>query len=373
MKYRAFARSGQQVSALGYGCMRLPQKDGGIDRARAIALLRRAIDGGVSYVDTAYYYHDGHSEELVGEALEGGYRQRVALATKLPVWKIETSEQMQSTFERQLERLRTDHVDVYLLHALDKGRFEKMRDLGALEFLSRLRAQGRARMVGFSFHDEADVFEEILHAFDWDVCQVQMNLLDEFHQATLAGVRKAAARGVSVIAMEPLRGGALTKTVPQQVAQLYERYAPGRTAADWAFRYLLDKPEFTVILSGMSAEEQLEENLRIFDAAGVGCLSAQEKQALELVRKTYEQRAPIGCTGCGYCQPCPQGVKIPEIFRAYDRAAMFDDPESFRAFYAGEERPECVGCLKCESVCPQHFAVPIHTRLAQIAQQMRDK
>ncbi len=191
MQYRSFPKDGQKVSALGMGCMRFPLKDGAVDRAAAISLLRRAIDGGVTYVDTAYAYHDGESERIVGEALEGGYRERVLLATKLPMWLLKTPEDMERIFNEQLQKLRTDHVDVYLLHALDKERFEKALKLGALDFMRRLRAEGRARRVGFSFHDEADVFRRILDSCDWDVCQVQMNLLDERHQATMDGVRLA--------------------------------------------------------------------------------------------------------------------------------------------------------------------------------------
>ena len=371
MLYRTFPGDGQRVSALGIGCMRLAQKDGAVDRPAAISLIRQAIDGGVNYVDTAYGYHGGESERIVGEALQDGYRERVLLATKLPVWLVEKPEDMERLFCEQLEKLRTDHVDVYLLHALDKARFEKMLEMGALDFMRRLRSEGRARRIGFSFHDEADVFRRILIACDWDVCQVQMNLLDEHRQATMDGVRLAAERGVGVIVMEPLRGGALTKTAPEAVDALYNACVPGRSRADWAFRYLLDRPEVTVILSGMTYPEQLEENLRIFDVADVGCLSAEEKETLARVREAYEARTPIGCTGCGYCQPCPQGVKIPEIFQAYDRAAMFDDPDSFRAVYAREQRPDCVGCLACEAACPQHFAVPIHERIQAIATQMR--
>lgn len=371
MRYRSFPRDGHRVSALGMGCMRLPAQDGAVERAEAIALIRAAIDGGVSYIDTAYGYHGGESERIVGEALQDGYRERVSLATKLPVWLVKEPEDMERLFCEQLEKLRTDHVDVYLLHALDKARFAKMREMGALDFMRRLRAEGRARRIGFSFHDEADVFREILAACDWDVCQVQMNLLDEHRQATMDGVRLAGERGVGVIVMEPLRGGALTKTAPAAVDALYEACVPGRSRADWAFRYLLDRPEVTTILSGMTYKEQLEENLRIFDAADVGCLSEEERKTLARVREAYEARTPIGCTGCGYCQPCPQGVKIPEIFRAYDKAAMFDDPDSFRAFYRQEERPDCVGCLACEAACPQHFAVPIHERVQAIADEMR--
>lgn len=370
MQYRTIPSTGRRVSALGMGCMRMPTQDGQIDRPEAVALVRHAIDGGVTYVDTAYGYHGGQSEGLVGEALADGYRERVCLATKLPVWLVEKPEDMERIFREQLDRLRADHVDVYLLHALDKKRFERMRELGALEFMRGVKERGLARMIGFSFHDDAQAFVQILEAMDWDVCQVQMNLLDEHRQATMEGVRRAAAQGVGVIAMEPLRGGALTRTAPAEIDALYQAAVPGRTRADWGFRYLLDRPEFVTILSGMSTTEQVDENLRIFDEAGVGCLTDAERETLARVREAYERRTPIGCTGCGYCQPCPQGVKIPDIFKAYDAAAMFDDPEAFRTFYRQEERPACVGCGACEEVCPQHFAVPIHERMRGIEAEM---
>ncbi len=373
MKYRAFPGTRERVSALGMGCMRLPtREDGSIDRPEAIAMIRHAIDSGVNYVDTAWGYHGGDSEVLVGEALRDGYREKTLLATKLPVWLVEKPSDMREIFEKQLKRLGLESVDVYHLHALDAARFEKMQEMGALEFLAQLKREGRIRYAGFSFHDSFDVFQRILSAYDWDVCQVQMNVVDEFHQATLEGVRLAAQRGIGVIAMEPLRGGSLSRAVPREIQALYDAFPIKRSAVEWALRWMIDKEGFCTYLSGMSNMEQLNDNLRIFDSCEAGCLTQEEKKLLTEVREAYERRTPVGCTGCSYCQPCPQGVKIPEILQAYDRAVIFEDYEKFYTKYFSEPRPSCVGCCACESVCPQHFQPTIHEHIQRIERMCQD-
>ncbi len=371
MKYRDFPAANRKVSTLGMGCMRMPttnEEGHPIDRPAAIALIRHLIDGGVSYVDTAYPYHDGASEGLVGEALKDGYRERVTLATKLPSWLIEKHEDMEKYLDTQLERLGVEYIDVYLAHALDAERFEKLCNLGLFEFMDSMVKKGKIRYPGFSFHDEADVFKKIVDSYDWKVAQVQMNLLDEFHQATMDGVRYAADKGIRIVVMEPVRGGSLVKTVPDEIHALYESAVPGRSAAEWAFRWLIDKPEFMTILSGMSDLNQADDNLRIFDSADVGCLSEAEKETLEKVRKAYEARIRVGCTGCEYCMPCPQGIQIPKIFRSYDTASMFGDFTNFKRQYNEMEvhADSCVGCESCVSACPQHFKTPIPEMLQKI-------
>lgn len=378
MNYREFRVADRKVSALGMGCMRLPtlkEEGNPIDRPAAVALIRHLIDNGVTYVDTAYPYHDGKSEGLVGEALKDGYRERVTLATKLPCWKIETYEDMEKTLDEQLERLGVEYVDVYLAHALEAKRFDKMVELGLFRFLDDMVAKGKIRYPGFSFHDEADVFRRIVDSYDWKVAQVQMNLLDEFKQATMDGVRYAASKGISIVVMEPVRGGALVRGVPEEVGALYEQGAPGRSAAEWAFRWLIDKPEFMTILSGMSNFEQADDNLRIFGAADVGCLTDDEKNVLVKVREAYEARIKVGCTGCEYCMPCPQGINIPGIFRSYDSASMFGDTEGFRKKYNSFDvnASACVECGSCVGVCPQHFATPIPEMLRKIHEENVDK
>lgn len=374
MNYREFPVADRKVSALGAGCMRLPtlpEEGNPIDRPAAIAMLRHLIDNGVTYVDTAYGYHNGQSEGLVGEALKDGYRERVTLATKLPVWLVNERADMERLLDEQLARLGVDSVDVYLAHALDGKRFDDMVKLGLFEFLDEMLAKGKIRYPGFSFHDDAHVFKRIVDSYDWKVAQVQMNLLDEFHQATMDGVRYAASKGIRIVVMEPVRGGALVKSVPSEIQALYEAGAPGRSAAEWAFRWLIDKPEFMTILSGMSNLEQANDNLRIFSAADIGCLSDAERDVLTAVRKAYEARIRVGCTGCEYCMPCPQGIKIPQIFKGYDTAFMFDDYTAFKKRYNSMEvkASECVGCEACVAACPQHFATPIPEMLKKIHEE----
>ena len=374
MFYRDFPAAGRKVSALGMGCMRMPtlnEEGNPIDRPAAIAMIRHLIDNGVTYVDTAYPYHDGKSEGLVGEALKDGYRERVTLATKLPCWKIEKYEDMEATLDEQLERLGVPYVDVYLAHALSKQRFEDIVKLGLFKFLDEMVAKGKIRYPGFSFHDDYDVFKTIVDSYDWKVAQVQMNLLDEFKQATMEGVRYAASKGISIVVMEPVRGGALVKSVPEEIRALYEGGVPGRSAAEWAFRWLIDKPEFMTILSGMSNLEQADDNLRIFGAADAGCLSEAEKDVLTKVRQAYEARIKVGCTGCEYCMPCPQGINIPQIFKSYDTASVFADFEGFRKRYNALEvnASACVSCRACVDACPQHFATPIPDMLQQIHEE----
>ena len=378
MKYRDFPAAGRKVSTLGMGCMRMPmtnEEGHPIDRPEAIKLIRHLIDGGVSYIDTAYPYHNGQSEGLVGEALKDGYRERVTLATKLPVWMVKKREDMERFLDEQLKRLGVDYVDVYLAHALDGKRFDTIRELGLFEFMDEMVKKGNIRYPGFSFHDEADQFRRIVDSYDWKVAQVQMNLLDEFHQATMDGVRYAAGKGIRIVVMEPVRGGSLVKTVPDEIRALYEAAVPGRSAAEWAFRWLIDKPEFMTILSGMSDLAQADDNLRIFDSAEAGCLSEMEKETLEKVRKAYEARIRVGCTGCEYCMPCPQGIQIPRIFREYDTASMFGDFESFRRRYNAMEvhADTCVGCEACVAACPQHFKTPIPEMLKQIHEENIDR
>ena len=375
MKYRTFPGTECTVSTLGMGCMRLPTlatEGNPIDYPAAIELVRHAIDGGVTYVDTAYGYHNEDSERLVGEALKDGYREKVTLATKLPVWKVEKYEDMERLLDEQLAKLQQDHVDVYLLHAIDKARFDKVAELGALKFMDEMVAKGKIRYPGFSFHGDAADFRAIIDAYDWKVCQIQINILDEFKQATLEDAKYAASKGIGVIVMEPLRGGALTKTLPAEIKAIYDAAPAKRTPADWAFRWVIDKPEFITILSGMSTMEQVDENLKIFDEAEAGCLDEAETKLLTDVRLAYEKRVKVGCTGCEYCLPCPQEVKIPNIFRGYDQASMFDTYADFFARYKKDNTENrCVSCGACVAACPQHFATPIYEMLANIYEESK--
>ena len=363
MQYRKFPGTDITSSVLGMGCMRLPTVDGHVDHAEAIKMIRYGIEQGIRYVDTAYPYHGGESEIVVGEALSDGWREKVTLATKLPVWKVEKYEDMEATLDEQLAKLKTDHVDFYLLHAMNKDRWHKIRDLGALDFLDKMVQKGKIRYPAFSFHDDAEAFAEIATAYDWKLIQVQMNLLDEFNQATYAGIQKyCGEKGIGVVVMEPLRGGALARKTPPEVQAIYDAAPEKRSAVEWAFRWIYDKPEFVTILSGMSNMDQLRDNLRIFDQAEAGCLSEADKAMLVKVREAYEKRVRVGCTGCEYCQPCPMGVKIPRIFQGIDQACMFGEAKDFAPRYAKlvEEEGDasrCVACGTCESQCPQHFHI----------------
>ena len=361
MLCKTFPQIGRVSSALGFGAMRLPTADGKVNESESIAMIRHAIDSGVRYVDTAYPYHGGESETVVGKALRDGYRERVLLATKLPVWKVEKHADMMAILDEQLAKLQTDHVDFYLLHAMNADRLEKMRDLDYPAFLNEALASGKIRYPSFSFHDNADVFLRILNDYDWKMCQVQMNILDGDRQATLSGIREAGRRGVGVVVMEPLRGGLLANP-PASVTRLYADYPVRRSAVEWAFRYLYTMPEVITILSGMSSMEQVKDNLRIFGAADEAPLSEEENRLYAEVKEAYLSMVKTRCTGCAYCQPCPRGVVIPQIFQGLDGALLAGDKESFRRRYAeiAEKQSDagrCVACGRCEAACPQHLPI----------------
>ena len=373
MQYRSFPKiPGLPISVLGFGCMRLPVVDGDparIDEACATRLLREAIDDGVNYIDTAYPYHGGRSESFVGRALKDGYRRRVRLATKCPTFLVQAEGDWERFLDEQLRRLDTDKVDFYLLHALNTERWETVKRLGGLRALDRARSDRRIARAGFSFHGSPDNFAEVLAAYDWEVCQIQFNLLDVDFQAGLAGLRLAASRGVGVIAMEPLRGGMLAANPPEAVRNTWARDGRRWSPAEWAWRWVWHHPEVVTALSGMNTEEQLRENLAVAEVAAPGALSETELALAAEVRRYYLGRIKVPCTTCGYCLPCPNGVLIPDVFAMVNTTAMFDSrkatSEAYKAILVarGIAADACVECGECEPKCPQR--IPIRDALRE--------
>lgn len=367
MQYRSLPKHpALKLSAVGLGCMRLPIVDrdySRIDEEKAAALVRRAVEGGVNYLDTAQPYHGGESERFVGRMLKQGLRDRVNVATKLPTWLVEAEADWERLLDDQLTRLDVETIDFYMFHGLSGERWDLVTRLRGLETIERARADGRIRHVGFSFHGSPESFTTIVDGYDWDFCQIQYNYLDEEYQAGTAGLCHAAARGVGVLVMEPLRGGALAMEPPAAVRAVWQRGPHGRTPADWALRWVLNHPEVVVALSGMNRLEQLEENLAVAATALPGTLTTEELALVDEARGFYRAKMRVNCTTCGYCLPCPSGVSIPDVFSAYNSAAMFDDPKTAASVYrqwtvqAGHGADRCLECGECEPKCPQQIAI----------------
>ncbi|MFA4859346.1 aldo/keto reductase [Methanoregula sp.] len=370
MLYRKIPRSGDELSILGFGCMRLPMNpDGSIDEERATRQVRYAIDQGVNYVDSAWPYHMGESEPFLGRALADGYRKKVNLATKLPSWLIKSREDMDTYLNAQLEKLRTDHIDYYLIHALVGDLWDTVEKLGVADFLDKAKADGRIRNAGFSFHGAGEDFRRIVDACPWDFCLIQYNFLDEKNQAGTAGLKYAASKGLGVIIMEPLRGGNLTKNVPLAAKKIWDEADYKRSPAEWALRWVWNHPEVSVVLSGMNEEEHIDENLRIADQAYPDSLTDAELDLVRRVEMKYRELMKVGCTGCRYCMPCPSGVNIPLCFEIYNNLNLVENPDGEKFMYAARlggvvalGTPEfaslCVQCGQCVEQCPQHIDIP---------------
>jgi predicted aldo/keto reductase-like oxidoreductase len=365
VKYRKFGQLEWQASCLGFGCMRLPTVGDDhteIDEPKAVSLLRHAIERGVNYVDTAYGYHGGNSEVVLGRALQNGYRERVRIATKLPSWLVAQPSDFDRFLNEQRARLQVDAVDFYLLHGLDKERWEKLRDLGVLEWAERAIADGRIMHLGFSFHDDYQVFQQIVDAYDWTMCQIQHNYMDVDNQAGTRGLRYAAAKGLAVVIMGPLLGGSLVDP-PPAIQEIWDTAPVKRPPADWGLRWLWNQPEVSVVLSGMSNAQQLEENLGSAEAAATNCLTEDDLALIGQVRERYRELRPIPCTNCRYCMPCPNGVDIPGNFRVYNQVVMYDKPAIGRNWWYRFQLSEssragaCAACGTCEEQCPQSIPV----------------
>jgi len=366
MQTRVNIKNGDVLSILGFGCMRLPTINGGIDELRSIRMIHDAIENGVNYFDTAYIYQSGKNEVLVGKALAGGYRERVKIATKLPPFMVSKLSGAQKIMATQLERLQTDYIDYYLLHMLtDKAMFDRMVGLGVLVWLEEMKSKGTIRNLGFSFHGSKADFEAIIQAYPWDFCQIQYNYLDENNQATKSGLLLAASLGIPVIVMEPLRGGKLVTHLPEQVKKAFSDNNSSRSPAEWALRWVWNHPEVTVVLSGMSDEAQAEENIRIAGEVTPDSLTDKELAMFEQVKAELLARTKIPCTACGYCMPCPFGVDIPGCFSCYnDKYLMGGKSVRFRYMQTmgvmsakPANASQCTQCGRCESHCPQKIAI----------------
>jgi len=367
MQYRTFGTLDWKVSALGFGAMRLPVIDdtpGKIDEPEAIRMIRHAIDGGVNYVDTAYPYHGGMSEPLVARALKDGYRDKVRLATKSPSWLLQTPGDFHKYLDEQLGRLQTDHIDFYLIHALNKARWPALRDMKIGKEAQKAIADGRIGRIGFSFHDDLDTFKGIIDDEDsWDFCQIQYNFMDTDYQAGTEGMTYAAEKGLAVVVMEPIRGGQLAATPPETVARLWDSAPAERTPVEWALQWVWNQPEVSVVLSGMSNMEQVVENLASADRSGVGSLNDEEISLIDRVAEAYHAISPVPCTNCKYCMPCPNGVDIPGVFRIYNDVALYGDLNRPKMLYqirlTDEERADkCIACGDCLEKCPQGIEIP---------------
>ena len=364
MQYRKFGSLDRQVSALGFGCMRLPTDNGdpnsaNITESEASRMIRHAIDSGVNYVDTAYRYHSTNSEVVVGRVLKDGYRDKVSVATKAPMPMIKTAADYDRILDEQLKKLDMDHIDYYLFHGLSKLNWKTVVDEDLIGRAEAAQKAGKIGHIGFSFHDTYEALVELIDGYDkWAMCQIQYNLMDENNQAGTKGLEYAAAKGLAVVVMEPLRGGKLSRPI-KEVTACMEKYGYQGTMADLALRWVWNHPEVATVLSGMTTMDQVVENLATVEKALPGTLSEEEKALVKEIEAVYRQRAGIPCTGCGYCKPCPQGIDIPRTLNFYNEGAIYDYYNESKRVYAlfGGDAAKCVACKECEPKCPQDIPI----------------
>ena len=364
MHYRDFKAAGMGVSLLGFGAMRLPMIEGSeglVDEAEAIRMMRYAIDNGVNYIDTAYIYHGKQSEAIVGKALADGYREKVLVATKLPFWALSGPEEMQTVFDEQIAKLGVDCIDMYLMHGIEGDRFDTVKEWRIWDFLEERRAEGKIRFIGFSFHGYSpEEFKGVLDEYPWDFCQLQLNFMDKDVQAGVEGFEYAVAKGVPIVAMEPLKGGRLTDANPPSIQKYWDSLDSKRTPAEWALRWVADLPGVLTILSGMSTMEQVEENIRVLSDADVGMMTEAEFSVLDQVAEEYRKLTAYACTACKYCLPCTAGINIPEIMNFRNMCSLYGLTPKIRGEYTmfvPKKASECTECGKCETACPQHLEI----------------
>jgi predicted aldo/keto reductase-like oxidoreductase len=367
MEYTKLGSTGLSVSRFGLGCMRFPA-----DKKAAIAMVRYALDHGVNYLDTAYVYQN--SEEITGEALLDGYRQKAFLATKSPLWNIQSHADFEKYLDEQLQRLRTDYFDVYLLHNMNPDNWAKVQKYDGLTFLDKMVQKGKIRHQGFSIHNTPEAFREIADAFPWEIAQIQLNILGEHEQTGIESLYYGAAKGLAMVIMEPLRGGGIINSITPGIQTLLSEYPQQRSLTDWCFRWLYDKPEVSLILSGTSTLAQLQENLHIFADSRPQVMSAQDQQLIQRILALYDAQKSVGCTACKYCLPCPQDLNIPELLHLYNNYILFGDGReitmeklTYRSGMVSADH--CTVCGVCREQCPQQLDVPalmakVHATLA---------
>ncbi len=380
-----------EVSALGFGAMRLPRKFGRVDEEEAIRILRYGIDRGIKYVDTAWPYHAGKSELIVGKALQDGYREKVHLTSKLPIWSVKVPDDFDRFLNEQLKKLQTDHLDIYLFHGLNKARFDKIITLNLISKMEKAKAEGKINHFGFSFHDSLSVFKEIIDYYDWDCCQIQYNYMDTGIQATTEGLEYASSKGIAVIIMEPVKGGTLAKP-PKEALDIMEKSPIKRSPVDWALQFLWNKPEIAVVLSGMSNFQQVKENCDSAEKSGIGSLTLAEVKIVNELADYFIKNTAVPCTGCAYCMPCPNGVNIPENFSIVNNIALSYGTSlgsivqrvRFRTKYRKMPKNKvnlkgksigrasmCINCGVCIEKCPQNIKIP--DELVKVVQVMEKR
>jgi len=367
MQYRLIPKTGDEISSLGFGAMRLPLKNGKIDRDKATELIYHAIDNGVNFIDTAYLY--GDSESFLGEILQGEYRDKVKLCTKLPAINVRKYEDMEKFLNEQLNRLQRDSIDYYLIHAVDLKAMNRLLKRDLIKFISKAKNEGKIKHIGFSYHGPKEEFPILIDGYDWDVVMVQYNYFDENVQASVEGIEYAASKGMGIFVMEPLKGGILAGKMPDEVEDIFKNAAPDKSNAQWAFQWVLNNRNITCVLSGMNSFEQLKENLEVADKTTPLSMSFEEMETVELVKRVMRNSLKINCSTCGYCMPCPQGVNIPECMKIYNEKYLFNhkgfiNPALMDYYqYVGGimgssgNAGKCDGCGKCLRKCPQKLDI----------------